>query len=315
MACTCDAAGENLNLGNCTDIIGQIVSFGLGSNGSGAANRVSIDLDVSAFPDNTLKNLIRNADKKKRIFPMFLSEGQGQNTEDAVFETSQGGYKSYVRNGIKSFTFTYWDQKAHSAMTSKVESFRCGKVGATIFTTNGIIMYKVGTEARLIPIQALSAKNALATQSTVANLEVMFEFTPNVKAGNLYFMTYEELGTTFDEFFDLGGLVDIRIKEFAAPVKNQPANGKTTIKVYVRDDFKGGAGKQNTITGILQADWILNNNTTSTPVAVTIDAASATTDGYTLSFANAPAGNKLELSVSTDSGFEAATTYSFTAPA
>lgn len=296
VGCACDTGNGNTGTPNCVELFGLAQGMGIVNmyDALGVANSLTLDTTIGA----DFNTAITNVDTTKRIYPLTGLRNVDFPLEDTQYETDNTGQKEVIRQGIQSFTAEKW--KVSPVLVSKVKQGICARNGVYIFTSNGIVGVKVGTELYPIEINSLDAKYMFAKGDAVAKMMVSFDFDATVNVGQLWMAEWSDLGVNPSS---VKGLIDANLEAVNPSIHS---GGSTTAEYRVRTDYGTGQPVQN-IHGLVAADFEVRNMTTNLPITIT-SVTEVPGQMYLIVHPTAPSTNRVRYSVKTSTGYEGSTT-------
>jgi len=293
VGCSCDSVHGNTGTPNCVEMFGLASGLGITSvlNGLGVQNSISLVTPSTTFTDN-----LTNADRTERIFPVKNLRNVTFPLEDTTFETDNTNQKEFVRDGVQSFLAEVW--RSSNVFMSKLRQGRCNRNAAWIFTPNGVIGVRDDQTFYPIEINAYDPRWMFQDGTQSAKGMIGFDFDASVDKGQLWLVSYADLGTSYAA---IKGLIDVNytvIDAAAAGASN------TTVGLQLNTDYGSGlaVGEQD-VDGLVLANFLITNTTTG----LTVTAVSVEEDPgvkYTFTFPNQTALDKIRISVLTSTGFE-----------
>jgi hypothetical protein len=302
IGCSCATGNGNTGLPNCSEQFG--VSIGLGIQNMIANDGTANSYDLSATLGTTFLDSLTNADKSKRMFPVTDIRNVDFPKEDTQYITDNSGQKEEVREGIQSFVSEKW--KVPAAYDLKLKQMKCNRNGTWGFTRAGVWGIRRGNIWTPVEINAFAPTYKMQTAEAPAMEMIAFDWNATMNAGELWLVSWEELGTTYESMI---GLIDANIAEQTAP---SAAASVTTIEVRVTTDFGMGLLTSQTVDGLVTANFVVTDITTGLPAAA-LAAVETVDDKYTLTYTQETPTDVMQLSLVLDTGFEG--TYDYVEPA
>jgi hypothetical protein len=295
VGCACDTGNGNTGTPNCVELFGLAQGIGIVNinDSLGVANKLALTTGIGA----ALTAKLTASDVTQRLYPLTGLRNVDFPLEDTQYETDNTGQKEVIRQGIQSFTAEKW--KVSPVLVSKIKQGICARNGAYIFTANGVVGIKVGTDLFPIEVNSLDARYMFAKGDAVAKMMVSFDFDTTVNVGQLWMISWDDLGINPTS---VKGLVDANLKQLSTAT----ATGVTTAVVEVTTDYGNGIPAQN-VHGLVLADFEVRNMTTN----LVITATSVTENvgvSYTIVHPAATTGQKVKYSVKTTTGYEGSVT-------
>lgn len=295
VGCACDTGNGNTGTPNCVELFGLAQGMGIINMYDSLGNSNSLPL-TSGF-NTAFTNKLTISDASTRIYPLTGLRNVDFPLEDTQYETDNTGQKEVIRQGIQSFMAEKW--KVSPVLVSKIKQGICSRNGVYLFTSNGVIGVKSGNDLYPIEVNSLDAKYMFAKGDAVAKMMVSFDFDTTVNVGNLWMVTWGDLGLNPAT---IKGLIDVNVTQLTTAT----ATGVTTANLQLITDYANGIPAQN-VSGLVLADFEVRNMTTN----LVITATSVTeTPGvsYTVVHPAATTGQKVRYSVKTTTGFEGSVT-------
>lgn len=297
--CTCLGQGGNLGTGNCMPLFGDASGFAFGQTTATDGTKKQYDIkDATAFGTNFKDDFV-NTDSSKRLFPVSGLRNIDFPQEDVQYVTDNTGQKEFLRNGTLSFAGEAWNR--NSVYASKINSHRCKDNSVFVATDKGVwgvrvadydadTYYWVG-----VPITALYGQwMPKKPGQDIEKVMVTFDFNNRLQVGELWLMTWEELGMTAEDFV-LEGLLDVNLIQVTAPVA---ALGTTTVEYRLVSDYGDNYTDEQNVDGLVTASFNVENKTSGLAVA-NLAVTEVVDDKYTITYDTETTGNTIEVSLST----------------
>lgn len=308
VGCSCDRGGDNLNLPNCSELFGITTGFVLQGivADDGTANR--IDLDVASI-GTAFSDLLVDPDKSKRTFPITDIRNVDFPKEDVQYETDSAGQKEETRDGIQSVTAEKW--KVPPGYDLKLKSHKCNRQGTFNISKEGVegIRRLDPSDGKMywypIEITAFAPNYMKRTATTRAKEMILFDYNSSVNLGELWMLTWEDLGMTIE---DMVGLFDANLTEEIAP---SAAASVTTIEFVLTSDYGTGVTNNTIIDGQLTADFSVKNGAGVDVAALAVVEVAGVK--YTATYTQETPGDNMTASMVLASGYEG--TYEYVEPA
>lgn len=292
IGCDCNVGLSNTGRPNCVPLFSvtnnliQVPLF------DADGNRNGIDLNA-ALP--TWADLVNEADRTKRWFPIPAFENVELPKADSQFEEAASGRMAFLRQGKRSFSGELWADDSTPTFLGKLDKGRCVDFGVYIVDVNGnLIGSKENGYLYPIPVDNASwdPRFMFATDSTVQKIMLGFDFDRLFDESTMYMITPSEAGV---DFTALKGLIDVNLNILTA--------NATTTGLVATFEYGTALSPLALIGADLTADWEIYNVTTLS--AVTIDTVVPDgAGGYTLSYsAGVTLGDVIRVSVN-KTGFE-----------
>lgn len=216
--CRCNIGLANTGRPNCIPIqsvASRLIITELGNN---------LDLTPAGdIPDNI--DALFTASVHERWFPLPRFENVEIPKADSKYEEAPSGRKVFLRQGKRSFMGELWEGDSHPHYLKQLQDMRCTKFGAFIVdVNNNLIGLRVGDEGVLRPIPLDNAswdpQMVFPTDSSTQKIKLSFDFDLNVDEGDLFMLSFEEIGY---DFGTQNGLIDAVISNSGALVPDQTA--------------------------------------------------------------------------------------------
>lgn len=278
---------------DCTTQIDRVIGGALTPTFDALNQYNRIDLNAP-FDQADLDALITNAEPRNRWVPVPKLYGVDLPIGDSTFDTATDDSKSFVREGIWSFTSEVRDKDAVPNTVKNFKSLRCKDVSKWLVTaSNQLVCRKVaGDEQYVYPIVinsgSVDPKTMFWTDTQKNKIMFNFDFDSLMKPEDLYILDGNDLGINF---LGMRKLTDVNIKKTATALTS------TTIEVDIKSNFAQGMNPNNDIFGLTGASFALKNLDTGLTVAIGSAVEDVTIDGrYLITFTAQTAGDVLELS-------------------
>ncbi len=233
----------------------------------GVRNMVAAGTEID---DDFISDAINEADPLKRWYPLMPIEAATSEREDPTIFTNPSGAKEFVKDGVKNLSFEL--RRRGSEFKGQIESCPCSELSFFAIDADGklrglITGVNVDSDFFPIPIQSGSFYSKLidATEENPEHLRVDFQFDLTVKDSLL--RTYPSNLLTANNLLSTKGLYDV----FSA-VTGISTTGFTVDLTTIYSD-----GDKYKPTGLLMADFVLNNLTD--PAVVTVTSVTETSPG------------------------------------
>ena len=294
VGCDCNVGLSNTGRPNCVplfSVTNNLIQVPLRDS---LGNLNGLDLNAPIPTDWT--TYTNDVDASQRWFPIPTFENVELPKADSQFEEANSGRMAFLRQGKRSFAGELWADDSTPTFLGKLEKGRCVDFGVYVVDVNGNL---IGSEVDgfLYPIPVDNAswdpKFNFATDSTVQKIMLGFDFDRNFDESTMYMITADEAGI---DFTSLKGLTEVVLTLVGTP---------SITQMIVEAEFCYGTAynKLKYIGANLSTDWILENTTLASIVA--IDLVTENPDGtYTIDYsAGVTAPEELKLSVS-KTGFD-----------
>lgn len=297
IGCSCATGNGNTGLPNCSEQFG--VSIGLGIQNMIAKDGTANSYDLSATLGTTFLDSLTNTDKSKRMFPVTDIRNVDFPKEDTQYITDNSGQKEEVREGIQSFVAQKW--KVPAAYDLKLKQMKCNRNGTWGFTRAGVWGIRKGNIWTPVEINAFAPTYKMQTAEAPAMEMIAFDWNATVNAGELWMVSWEELGTTYEAMI---GLMDANFE-----VTNAPAAGATTTVSYrLTTDYGMGLLTSQTVDGLLAADFTAYNETTDASITIT-SVTEVPDDDYDFVLPSQTTSDIVRIDLVTSSGYEGSVTF------
>lgn len=277
--CSCDVLLGNAGSPGCVASHGvakKLIRVPLIAN-DGTTNSI----DLTATLDQAYWDAaINNADASKRFYPTPLFKTVTQERADNITEDFDDGSSAFVRTGVKTFT-GFITKGASPQLVGVLEDDRCTDFGVYIVDDCGNLIGRDIGDGFLYPIPVDNGSYAPTyvepTDTTVSKVNLVFNFSTLFQDSALGFIDASSIGATL---LNEGGLLDV--------VFTEVSSSTTEIQLTAAYIY-GPANSKLPITGLVQADFVVNNTEGGVITSVTLDGSTETADGaYTLDFTSDP---------------------------
>jgi hypothetical protein len=296
IGCSCDNGNGNTGLPECSEQFD--VSIGLGIQRMVAADGTSNRYDLSA-PITTFVASLTNTDKTKRMFPITNIRNVDFPKEDTQYLTDNSGQKEEIREGIQSFTAEKW--KVPAAFDLKLKQMKCNRNGTWGFTRAGVWGIRKGNYWTPVEINAFAPTFKMQTAAAPSMEMIAFDWNATVNVGEAWLVSWTDLGTTYEEMI---GLMDANFTETVAPA----AGATTSVSYKLTTDYGSGLLDNQTVDGLVAADFTAFNQTTGLAVVITTVTENADVD-YDFILPSQTAADVMRINVITSSGYEGNVTF------
>ena len=307
IGCACSTGNGNTGIPNCASLFGVAKGLGITQMVANDGTIQRIDLSVTSIT-TAFSSLLTNDDRSKRLFPITEIRSITFPKEDNQYETDSSGQKQELREGIQSFMGEKWD--IQPAFDAKLQQMKCPRNGSYIFSKKGVQgVRKYDTTASkyyLYPIEmrAFAPYYVPQTDGNRPKEMIPFDFAPTVSAGELWMVSWEDLGTTYE---DMIGLLDVNFF-----VVDTPIDGGVTTSIAYRLTTDYGDGLFNNtaqnVDGLVGASFTALNVTTGLAVTIT-SVTEVIDDKYTFVLPSQTTADVVKISLVTTTGFEGSVTY------
>lgn len=289
----CQRGLPNFGRANCVvqidDIVGAIIVPTFAS--AGVYNEIDL---TDPFDATTLTGLVTNTDASLRWVKLPRFYGADAPIADTVFDEATDGTKSFVREGIWSFTAEIRDKDAVPAVLKKLKSLRCSNWAMFLVTrSNQLIATTIKDSDSIVrPLVvnngSLDPKMMFKNSTTTNKIMFAVDFDNLMKQENLYVIEGDEINV---DFLNMRQLIDVNLVQVGSVTA-------TTATIGLRTDFAMGLQPNFDVVGLTGANFVLENLTDSTTVTITSVTESLTVDGqYDFVYPSQTSGDILELSL------------------
>lgn len=309
--CTCLGSGGNTGTPNCLTLFGAASGFAFTSLVDNLGAKKEYDILDSASFGTAFKDDFVNTDMSKRLLPVSGLRNVDFPQEDVQYVTDNSGQKEFLRDGILSFAGQAWNK--NSVYASKINASRCKNNGAFVATDKGVWGVRVADfdnntySWQPVPITALYAQwMPQKPGQDIEKVMVTFDFTNRLQVGELWLMTWDELGMTPQDF-ELLGLQDVNFVQVTAPAASV---GTTTVEYRLMTDYGDNYSNIQNVDGLDAADFVVKNINSGLAVAG-LSVTEADGDKYTISYTTEVTGNTIEVKIATSASvpFEGSARY------
>ena len=292
--CTCLGNGGNTGTPNCLTLFGNASGFAFTELVAKDGTKKSYNILDSTSFGSSFKDDFVNSEISKRLLPVSGLRNVDFPQEEVQYVTDNSGQKEYLRNGILSFSGEAWNK--NSVFASKINASRCKNNGVFIATDKGVwgVRYAdfgANTDTwEPVPVTALYAQwMPQKPGQDIEKVMVSFDFTNRLEVGELWLMTWEELGMTPQDFA-LEGLQDVNFIETNAPA----AGASTTASYRLITDYGSNYSNEQNVDGKLVADFTITN--LSTGLAVVPNSITENVDDdYDFDYPSQTTGDKIQI--------------------
>lgn len=283
--CSCSTTLSNTGTPNCEPIMKVAKKLILVPyyDDAGAVNYIDLDdtLDQDYFDDK-----INETDASQRWFPLPELKNVSSEKPDDIVEQFEDGSRAFVHEAVRPFTAII--PSLSTNYLEKLKSVRCSKIGVFIVDKDGNLIGNLAEDGKLYPIyvdkNSWNAKYVMPSDSTVAKIQLTFNFGPDEKDEDLRMITSDDIDPV--NLLLLEGLIDVNAV-YTSPTQ-------TGFIATITTDF-GSALNPVKVKGLLVADFSLYNVTDSADI--TIVSVTETSDGvYVFVFASQTASDVARLS-------------------
>lgn len=296
--CTCGDVHGNTGTPNCSQLIKKALGLGVMSvvaNG-GTVNRI----DLTDLPSYSLFTELKNPDRTKRIYPIMDLRNVTHPDEAEQYATDSAGGKIEVRDVVYRFACEKWE--VSPVYVQKLKNGKCNRNATWIFNADGVVGLRRGTDLFPIEIKAYAPKYSHATDADPSKLMLSFDYAQNTNIGELWLITWAELGITLN---DVVGLLDVNFT-----VVDAPADGgtNTTVGYSLTTDYGSGNPTTQNIDGLTASDFICINVTTGLPITFVSVVETADTK-YVFTLPSQTTADVVKISLNNSTNFEGSVTF------
>lgn len=296
--CTCGDVHGNTGTPNCSQLIKKALGLGVISIVANGGNINSIDLtSLSSYSPQVE---FRNPDRTKRIYPITDLRNVTHPDEAEQYATDSAGGKIEVRDVVYRFACEKWE--VSPAYVQKLKNGKCNRNGVFLFNADGMVGLRRGTDLFPIEIKAYAPKYAHATDADPSKLMLSFDYAQNTNIGELWLISWDELGMTIN---DVAGLIDLNYTVVDAPVDG---GTNTTVGYSLTTDYGYGNPETQNVDGLVTADFTAFNVTTGLSISL-VSVVETPDVKYVFTMPSATTGDTVKISVATASGFEGSVTF------
>lgn len=296
--CTCGDVHGNTGTPNCSQLIKKALGLGVLSivaNG-GDLNRINL----STLGSFSLDDLLSDADRTKRIYPITELRNVTHPDEAEQYATDSAGGKIEVRDVVYRFACEKWE--VSPVYVQKLKNGKCNRNGVFLFNADGMVGLRRDSYLYPIEIKAYAPKYAHATDADPSKLMLSFDYAQNTNVGELWLISWEELGMTIN---DIKGLIDLNYTVVDAPVDG---GTNTTVGYSLTTDYGYGNPETQNVEGLVTADFTAFNVTTG--LSISIGSVVETPDvKYVFTLPSQTTNDVVKISVVTASGFDGSVTF------
>lgn len=294
LGCACDDGNGNTGKTNCVDVFRYAQGFGIQNIVANDGTLNQIDLAVASITTEW-SDLLTNANRTKRLYPIKPLRNVLFPKEDTQYETDNTGQKTRVRDGAQSVTAEEWE--VSNVYVSKIRQAICPRNGVWIYTKTGVIGLK-DSDGKFNPIEisAFDANYHFPDGTQTAKMMMAFDFAASVDVAQLWLVSYEDLNTTYNAQM---GLIDVNFEEIDAPSAG-------SIGLRLTTDYGQGLLNNQTVDGLVTANFTVTANGVA---VVGLAVTEVADDKYTISYTAETPGDTMVVTVSTSTGFEGSYTY------
>lgn len=248
-----------------------------------------IDLSTPATLGSTLKTLTGNTTPAlERLYPLPFSENVTREKGERLTESAPSGNIYNIQDGLRQNHAEFWGANGNFRFLEQLEKFGCSEMGFFSVDIMGTLEgWKTSpADTKLYPIPVMKntydAMYQYATDTSIQKVMLDFNTRRNFDETKIYYITEADLGYPAT---DLVGLIPCNIA-----VSNITSTGITATIT------KAGmsALSQKPLTGLLLANFTLQDLTGGAPVTITTVTESAS-GVYDLTYTSVAGTNDFEL--------------------
>jgi hypothetical protein len=302
VGCQCGTVHGNTGLPNCTELFGKALGFGIVSlrDNINNTNRLMFSQIATDF-----SAMMGNVNRTKRMFPITELRNVVPAVEDSQYATDNAGGRVRTRRGFKSLTYEKWE--VSDVFVGKAQQGECNANGVYLYSAKGIQGIKSGVYLLPIPIEAYDNKFMPADDANPSKLMGSFQYAPTLQDGDLWLVTWEELGW---DYANVAGLIDVN---FVVDDNPSVTTGTTSFVASLTTDYGINNPTTSTVEGLTIASFNVEDTTDGVEVDLDDVEVDPNTNLYTFSYSQTvPTGNIVKVSLFTN-GYEGS--YSFEQPA
>ena len=296
--CTCGDVHGNTGTPNCSQLIKKALGLGIQSTVMNGGGLNFIDLTDLVSYD--LSGELRNDDRSRRIYPIMELRNVTHPDEAEQYATDSAGGKIEVRDVVYRFACEKWE--VSPAYVQKLKNGKCNRNSTWIFNADGMVGLRRGNNLYPIEIKAYAPKYAHATDADPSKLMLSFDYAQNTNIGELWLISWEELGMTIN---DVAGLIDLNYTVVDAPVDG---GTNTTVGYSLTSDYGFGNPEAQNIDGLITTDFSATNMTTGLPISL-ISVIETPDVKYVFTLPSQATGDVVKISGATASGFDGSVTF------
>jgi hypothetical protein len=304
VGCQCGTVHGNTGLPNCVELFGKALGFGVISliDKLNQSNKISL---IAPNPGVTLNSMLSNPDRTKRMFPITELRNVVPAVEDSQYATDNAGGRVRTRRGFKSLTYEKWE--VSDVFVGKAQQGECNANGIYLFSARGIQGIKSNGFLLPIPIEAYDNKFMPADDANPAKLMGSFQYAPTLQDGDLWMITWEQLGWDYN---NITGLIDVTFIEINEP---SVTTGTTSFEVSLATDYGFNYAETSNVEGLEIADFYVEDITDGVEIEIDDLEINPVTNTYTFSYSQTvPNANDVKVTLFSK-GYEGY--YQYTQPA
>lgn len=296
--CNCGDVHGNTGTPSCVQLIKKALGMGIIST-VGEGNVLN-KIDLTALNTYSLADELKNAVRENRIYPLMELRNVTNPNEAEQYATDSAGGKIEVRDMVYRMAAEIWN--VSPVFVGKIKMSKCGRKSTFLFNADGMVGLRRGTDLYPIEMRAYVANYSPATDADPSKAMISFDYAPNTNIGELWLITWEELGLTIN---DVAGLIDLNYSVVDAPVDG---GTNTTVSYSLYSDFGNGNPLNQNVDGLIATDFTCVNVTTGLTVSIGSVVETADTK-YTFTIPSQTTADVVKISVKTSTGFEGSVTF------
>ena len=296
--CTCGDVHGNTGTPNCVQLIKKALGLGIISVVKSNGDVNAIDLgNLAAY---SLIDELTNNDRTARIYPIMDLRNVTHPDEAEQYATDSAGGKVEVRDVVYRMAVEKWE--VSPAFVQKLKNGKCNRNATFLFNADGMVGLRRGHSLYPIEIKAYAPKYAHATDADPSKLMLSFDYAQNTNIGELWLISWAELGLTIN---DVAGLIDLNYTVVDTPVDG---GTNTTVSYSLTTDYGYGNPATQNVDGLIATDFEALNVTTG--LSISIGSVVETADvKYLFTLPSQTTADVVKISVKTTTGFEGSVTF------
>ena len=297
IGCSCGSGNGNTGLPECISDLGITIGNGIQRMvaNDGTPNRY----DLSAPLGTQFVDSLTATDTSKRMYPLRDFKNMDFPKEDTQYATNSDGSKTFLREGIQSFTVELHEVPA--GLDSKLQAMKCKNNGAWGFAVEGVYGILDGDFWYPININTFAPTFKMRTPASPQMEMIAYDWDGTTNAGQLWLVPWSDLGTTYAAMV---GLLDANFEVTNAPT----ATATLAVSYRITTDYGSGLLPKTIIDGLIAADFTAYNETTDAVVAIT-SVTEIPDDDYDFILPLQTTADVVRINVITSSGYEGFVTY------
>lgn len=301
VGCQCGTVHGNTGLPNCVELFGKALGFGVISlrDKLNQSNKISL---LTPNPGTTFNSMLSEPDRTKRLFPITELRNVVPAVEDSQYATDNAGGRVRTRRGFKSLAYEKWE--VSDVFVGKAQQGECNANGVYLFSARGIQGQRIGDFLYPIAIEAYDNKFMPADDANPSKLMGSFQYAPTLQDGQLWMITWEQLGWSYN---NITGLIDVNFIEITAP---EVVTGTTSFEVSLATDYGFNYAETSNVEGLEIADFYVEDITDGVEIEIDDLEINPVTNTYTFSYSQTvPNANDVKVTLFSK-GYEGYYTYS-----